>query len=853
MKFLYRVFSHLLLATLLLPVHTLHAQQTPELSPSLFVRDIVASAENETISGSFRAISQSDNIVGGIYYQMAVLSTLPEAPEGELIADDPIIYSQEVVPANLSFQPKEEQVVNFSHALPTVPTGTYRFRVQLTTANGRDLGWWDQDVVLTSDSSGFIDLRPIAVLVDSVDPRVKLFDQQGSGDNNINEFYPELTDSLNPPEANRSEWGPLEGVNVDAGATAQLRADATNIGTGSLTGTITASVKRDLTTTTTAESKVLRAISLTPNQTETLTIPFTSPQAAGAYEIFLMVRDENNNLVSSIGEYRLVVRGPSASVISVLTQKLSVTKGDPIEFTVNIVGPADGETTIAGTAEVSLLDGATVVSSQSTAVQLAMEPITIEGSLVPDRDITGNPKLRVTLKDGTGNILDTYEVEFPRDGIAAASTSQATDPKGSSTKIIIAVGLALLLLLLGLFYRYRSPKTPIPPVATTTLLLILLVGGLFTTNQTGKANHEYTSNLAVGNYLKKTSDGGGTETFINSPMHNETFVGGQTISYSASSTFWNCNNTAHRYNYWNVNLATSGGKVSSHEQASSWNKVLAFPTVAFGKGKVTRTVSGTFTLSPSYPGNSTTMWNEIWWNGHGSYRLRSIMTWLNVSSPTPTATPTVTATPTPTPTATPTPTPTETTPVQSPSLVFTADPTSVPYGDKTTLQWSTTNTTSCWAEQGWTGWKNHLGGTELSAELTQTTTFSLECWNAVGVSSGKKFVTVQVTQPSEPMLVFTGDPLSVPIGGTSTLTWQATNATACTASLGWSGNKNNVSGTQVTAPLTQSTTYALSCQNAAGVSTGPKFVTITVIGGPPTPTPTPTPTPIDDGPFQEEE
>src|SRR5262249_13459584 len=44
----------------------------------------------------------------------------------------------------------------------------------------------------------------------------------------------------------------------------------------------------------------------------------------------------------------------------------------------------------------------------------------------------------------------------------------------------------------------------------------------------------------------------------------------------------------------------------------------------------------------------------------------------------------------------------------------------------------------------------------------------------------------------------------------TTLTWSATNATSCTASGGWSGTKAT-SGSQSVGPLTQDTTYSLTC------------------------------------------
>lgn len=91
-----------------------------------------------------------------------------------------------------------------------------------------------------------------------------------------------------------------------------------------------------------------------------------------------------------------------------------------------------------------------------------------------------------------------------------------------------------------------------------------------------------------------------------------------------------------------------------------------------------------------------------------------------------------------------------------------------------------------------------------------------------------------------PVLTFTASPTSLPYNGSSTLTWNTSNATSCTGANAWSGTKA-VSGSQSTGSLTSSKTYTLTCSGPGGSVT--KSVTVTV-GAAPTATPTPTPTKI---------
>jgi hypothetical protein len=79
-----------------------------------------------------------------------------------------------------------------------------------------------------------------------------------------------------------------------------------------------------------------------------------------------------------------------------------------------------------------------------------------------------------------------------------------------------------------------------------------------------------------------------------------------------------------------------------------------------------------------------------------------------------------------------------------------------------------------------------------------------------------------------PAVTLSASPTSVTAGQSSTLTWSATNATACTATNGWSGSKA-VSGTQSTGALSTSsnTTYALECVGPGGRGSASVTVTVT--------------------------
>jgi hypothetical protein len=92
------------------------------------------------------------------------------------------------------------------------------------------------------------------------------------------------------------------------------------------------------------------------------------------------------------------------------------------------------------------------------------------------------------------------------------------------------------------------------------------------------------------------------------------------------------------------------------------------------------------------------------------------------------------------------------------------------------------------------------------------------------------------SQPAPaPTVTLTASPLAITSGGSSTLTWNTTGATSCTASGSWSGSKATA-GSVSTGALSATSTYALSCTGAGGTSSASVIVTVSAVQIPPAPT-----------------
>jgi hypothetical protein len=158
----------------------------------------------------------------------------------------------------------------------------------------------------------------------------------------------------------------------------------------------------------------------------------------------------------------------------------------------------------------------------------------------------------------------------------------------------------------------------------------------------------------------------------------------------------------------------------------------------------------------------------------------------------------------------------------SPTVTLTADTPSVVYNGEVTLNWSTTNATSCTASGAWSGVKG-LSGSESIGSLTADSSFVLSCSGAGGEASAA--VAVSVQPPPLPTVTLMADTTSVAYNGAVTLNWSTTNATSCTASGAWSGVKE-LSGSESIGSLTSDSSFVLSCSGAGGEASAAVAVSV---------------------------
>ena len=143
----------------------------------------------------------------------------------------------------------------------------------------------------------------------------------------------------------------------------------------------------------------------------------------------------------------------------------------------------------------------------------------------------------------------------------------------------------------------------------------------------------------------------------------------------------------------------------------------------------------------------------------------------------------------------------------------------IPPGHDVTLTWSSTHATSCTASGGWSG---SLGPSGIQVvRLGVTSTYSISCSGRGGVATAS--VTVRVWYP--PHVSITADRTSVLPNTAVLLTWSAPDAKTCRGVGGLSGTLPT-SGSQTSAPLTETTTFAIECSNPWGLAANSTVVTV---------------------------
>ena len=156
----------------------------------------------------------------------------------------------------------------------------------------------------------------------------------------------------------------------------------------------------------------------------------------------------------------------------------------------------------------------------------------------------------------------------------------------------------------------------------------------------------------------------------------------------------------------------------------------------------------------------------------------------------------------------------------APTVNLSADDTNIDYNASTYIRWNSTNTTSCSASGGNSGWagSKSFSGSFYTGSLYDNVTYTIRCSNDTG--SADDSITIVVNENEEelnPTVDITASDQDLNYGDSTYIRWTSNNATSCSATGGtnsWSGTKST-SGSFYTGALYDTEIYTIRCSNSS--------------------------------------
>lgn len=153
----------------------------------------------------------------------------------------------------------------------------------------------------------------------------------------------------------------------------------------------------------------------------------------------------------------------------------------------------------------------------------------------------------------------------------------------------------------------------------------------------------------------------------------------------------------------------------------------------------------------------------------------------------------------------------------APTLSFSAAPSAVQTGQSITLTWAATNADSCTPSGSWSGHVATSGSLAGILPNPGEYNFILTCSGAGGsVTEVTQAVASGPSSSNTISVALSATPASVPVGQSVTLNWTANDATSCTASGDWSGQKVPTGSETLAVSHAGLNTYNLDCTGSIG-------------------------------------
>ena len=480
--------------------------------PSIFARDIKLAPDSSgsVVKGSFSLINGDNKINGDLKYEIFLIDK--DTSNRKFDIETYATYDRVVSTDKFTLKPNETQEVSFSYNPPLVPKGDYRIRIRVITSAGLELGWADQNITTGTDM-GFLYVVPKKVVAGT-------------------------------------DGQPMDGINVDPGQEVSFSHVLINKWNKKVVATpVLTTYEWDQTGKKLSEDKGEPVTVLPGKRSTELSFKTTAKTKPTSYYVSLAFVDSEGNIVSTVSEYRYVVKGESAHIAS-----SNVMEAEPgqVKVVTVVAGPADRTTTVDNAKLlVSLLDSDKNVVGQAEQkpLKLDADAIFTVTSVIPFGKNLEKYGLKAELMDQNGKILDSYQ--YATEGVSLKAGAQTTAPivsekNGKNYNVVIlatiAVVLVLIVALLIIFVvRKRHDQST---VLMKSIVIGIICSGLALSGLYAKG--QGSSRWYMVSATPYTSGGSvqlnhGVSVFVNNPVDNSNFSNHSV--YFAMDLLWqSCNN-----------------------------------------------------------------------------------------------------------------------------------------------------------------------------------------------------------------------------------------------------------------------------------------------------------------------
>ena len=497
--------------------------------PSVFVDKLSASVRGGTLEGDFTVLSEVKDVIGNLQYRIEIYGDLP----GQPTADPQILFAVSKTFDITPLVPGERRVMDFSYALPNLPEGTFTARIQVLHGGTRELGWANARIELPRTASTFLTA---------------------------------YGESISLPEFEGKGVGALTGPNVDPEAEFSVTLGVFNAGGAEAVVVPRFTVHRmDMSAPSLSETG-FDPLSI-PSTDSTITLQVKAPKTPGVY-VGALTLEQNGKTVSTIGQYRFVVRGLDADIISARLANVASLKGETAFVRIDMVGPADAETTGKAFMQVSIRD-ADGIAGQVTVSDLTLNDGVGMGmaKVTLTRDLGSSPDIYVVIKDTDGNVLTESTTSIGLTTAQLEAQSEVSTTKlwavwYTSPSVVVSVLLGLLAILALAVILYKIVSLRRIPVAlqhalSGAMIVMLIVTQFSPVFAYGGSNglevaapRTLAENLpfqsgdpaAYTTYWSQIWNRPIVALFINRPIHNSTVDCRQPIPLEFRVEYAACNN-----------------------------------------------------------------------------------------------------------------------------------------------------------------------------------------------------------------------------------------------------------------------------------------------------------------------